>query len=405
MSPLLSVPVAWRALGNNRLRSVLTMLGVIIGVGAVIVMVAISAGARAQIEERIATLGENIILVTPGSQASGAVRAGSGSAQSLTVEDGIALETDCPSLSASSPILEKTLQVIARNQNWYTRVQGVSPSYLEIRAWPLSAGEALNDQQLKGAAKVCLLGATVAEKLFNYEDPEGDFVRIAGVPLKVIGVLSRKGQSARGTDQDDVVLVPVTTQLQRLYKKNRLTSIIAMARDGSALHSAEEEVTGLLRQRHKIGNPEDDDFTVRSQEEIVEAATATSRTLGALLASVAAVSLLVGGIGIMNIMLVSVTERTREIGIRRAVGARGFDILVQFLVEAMVLAFLGGLVGIALGVGGSHALANVEGWPVLISATSILLAFLFAGAVGVFFGFYPAYKAAELETIDALRYE
>ncbi|HKA37824.1 MAG TPA: ABC transporter permease [Thermoanaerobaculia bacterium] len=405
MSPFLSVPIAWRALGSNRLRSTLTMLGVIIGVGAVIVMVAIGSGARAQIEERIATLGENIVLVTPGSQASGGVRAGTGSAQSLTVEDGEALLTDCPSLSASSPVLEKTLQVIARNQNWYTHVQGVSASYLEIRSWPLEAGESFNEQHLKGSAKVCLLGATVVEKLFGSDDPEGDYVRIAGVPLKVIGVLSRKGQSARGADQDDVVLVPVTTQLQRLYKKNRLTSIIAVARDGTALRAAEEEVAGLLRQRHKIGNPEEDDFTVRSQEEIVAAATATSRTLGALLASVAAVSLLVGGIGIMNIMLVSVTERTREIGIRRAVGARGLDILVQFLVEALVLAFLGGLVGVALGIGGSHALASAEGWPVLISAPSILLAFLFAGAVGIFFGFYPAYKAAELETIDALRYE
>ncbi|HKF41571.1 MAG TPA: ABC transporter permease [Thermoanaerobaculia bacterium] len=405
MSPFLSIPIAWRALGSNRLRSTLTMLGVIIGVGAVILMVAISAGARAQIEERIATLGDNIVLVTPGSQNSGGVRAGTGSAQSLTVEDGEALQKDCPSLSASSPVLEKTLQVIARNQNWYTRVQGVSVSYMEIRSWPLDAGEPFNEQHVKGAGKVCLLGATVVEKLFGTDDPEGDYVRIAGVPLKVIGVLSRKGQSARGSDQDDVVLVPVTTQLQRLYKKNRLTSIIASARDATALHAAEEEVAGLLRQRHKIGNPEEDDFTVRGQEEIVAAATATSRTLGALLASVAAVSLLVGGIGIMNIMLVSVTERTREIGIRRAVGARGVDILVQFLVEAVVLAILGGIVGIALGIGGSHAVADAEGWPVLISAPSIVLAFLFAGAVGVFFGFYPAYKAAGLETIDALRYE
>jgi len=405
MTPFVSVPVAWRALGSNRLRTALTMLGVIIGVSAVIMMVAIGSGARAQIEERIATLGDNIVLVTPGSQATGGVRAGTGSAQSLTVEDGEALQTECPSLSASSPILEKTLQVIARNQNWYTHVQGVSASYLEIRSWPLDGGEFFNEQHIKGAAKVCVLGRTVVEKLFLVDDPEGEFIRIAGVPLKVIGVLSRKGQSARGTDQDDVVLVPVTTQLQRLYKKNRLTSIIAVARDAGALHAAEEEVTGLLRQRHKIGDPEEDDFTVRSQEEIVAAATSTSRTLGALLASVAAVSLLVGGIGIMNIMLVSVTERTREIGIRRAVGARSLDILVQFLVEALVLAFLGGLVGIALGVGGSHALARAEGWPVLVSPMSILLTFLFAGAIGIFFGLYPAYKAAGLEAIDALRYE
>ena len=267
MSPFVSVPVAWRALGSNRLRTTLTMLGVIIGVSAVIMMVAIGSGARAQIEERIATLGDNIVLVTPGSQATGGVRAGTGSAQSLTVEDGEALQTECPSLSASSPILEKTLQVIARNQNWYTHVQGVSASYLEIRSWPLDGGEFFNEQHTKGAAKVCVLGRTVVEKLFLVDDPEGEFIRIAGVPLKVIGVLSRKGQSARGTDQDDVVLVPVTTQLQRLYKKNRLTSIIAVARDAGALHAAEEEVTGLLRQRHKIGDPEEDDFTVRSQED------------------------------------------------------------------------------------------------------------------------------------------
>jgi putative ABC transport system permease protein len=381
------------------------MLGVIIGVGAVIVMVAIGAGARAQIEARIATLGENILLVTPGSQASGGVRSGSGSAQSLTVDDAVSLQTECPSVASASPVLEKTLQVVARNQNWYTRVDGVAASFLEIRSWPLAQGEFFNEQHLKGAAKVCVLGATVVEKLFGGDDPVGQFVRIAGVPLEVSGVLSRKGQSARGADQDDVVLVPVTTQLKRLYKKDRLNSIIAVARDGGALHAAEEEMSDLLRQRHKIGNPEDDDFTVRSQEEIVAAATATSRTLGILLASVAAVSLLVGGIGIMNIMLVSVTERTREIGIRRSVGARSLDILAQFLVEAVVLAFLGGLAGIALGIGGSHAVARIEDWPVLISFPSILLAFLFAGAVGVFFGFYPACKAAELETIDALRYE
>jgi len=405
MSPLLSVPIAWHALLRNRLRSGLTMLGVIIGVGAVIVMVAIGAGARAQIEARIATLGENILLVTPGSQASGGVRSGSGSAQSLTVEDAVSLQTECPSVAFASPVLEKTLQVVARNQNWYTHVDGVEASFLEIRSWPLAQGEFFNEQHLKGAAKVCVLGATVVEKLFGGDDPVGQFVRITGVPLEVSGVLSRKGQSARGADQDDVVLVPVTTQLKRLYKKDRLSSIIAVARDGGALHAAEEEMSDLLRQRHKIGNPEDDDFTVRSQEEIVAAATATSRTLGILLASVAAVSLLVGGIGIMNIMLVSVTERTREIGIRRSVGARSLDILAQFLVEAVVLAFLGGFAGIALGIGGSHAVARIEDWPVLISFPSILLAFLFAGAVGVFFGFYPACKAAELETIDALRYE
>jgi putative ABC transport system permease protein len=405
MSPLASVPIAWRALVGNRLRSALTMLGMIIGVAAVIVMVAIGTGARSQIESRIATLGLNIILVTPGSQSSGGVRSGSGSAQSLTVEDAEAIETECPSVGAVSPVLEKTLQVIAKNQNWYTRVEGVTASYLDIRSWPLAGGEFFNEQHLKWAAKVCVLGATVAEKLFGGDNPTGEFVRITGVPLEVIGILSRKGQSARGTDQDDVVLVPVTTQLKRLYKKDRLTSIITVARDASSLHAAEGQINDLLRQRHKIGNPEDDDFTVRSQEEIVAAATATSRTLGALLASVAAVSLLVGGIGIMNIMLVSVTERTREIGIRRAVGARAFDILVQFLVEAVVLAFLGGLVGVAVGVGGSRTVARVEGWPVLVSFASILLAFLFAGAVGVFFGFDPAYKAAALETIDALRYE
>jgi len=405
MNPFTSLPVACRALFRNRLRTVLTMLGVIIGVGAVIVMVAIGSGARAQIEARIATLGENIILVTPGSQASGGVRSGSGSAQSLTVEDAISLQAECASVNSVSPVLEKTLQVVASNQNWYTHVQGVASTYLEIRSWPLAEGEFFSDQHQKAAAKVCVLGATVIEKLFGGENPIGEIVRITGVPVEVIGVLSRKGQSARGTDQDDVVLVPVTTQLKRLYKKDRLTSIIAVARDAGGLNAAEEEITDLLRQRHKIGNPEDDDFTVRSQEEIVAAATATSRTLGALLASVAAVSLLVGGIGIMNIMLVSVTERTREIGIRRAVGARSFDILVQFLVEAIVLAFLGGLAGIALGVGGSHAVASAEGWPVLVSPTSILLAFLFAGLVGVFFGFYPAYKAAVLQTIDALRYE
>jgi putative ABC transport system permease protein len=405
MNPLASVPVAWNALLRNRLRTFLTMLGVIIGVGAVIVMVSIGAGAREEIESRLATLGQNVVLVTPGTQVSGGARSGSGTAQSLTVEDAAAIQAECPSVAAVSPVLEKTLQVVARNQNWYTQVGGVATSYLEIRSWPMASGDFFNEQHVKGAAKVCVLGATVVEKLFGSEAPIGETIRINKVPAEILGVLSRKGQSARGRDQDDVVLVPVTTQLQRLYRKNRLTSIIATARSLPELDTAEEEIANLLRQRHKIGSPEEDDFTVRSQEEIAAAATETSRTLAALLASVAAVSLAVGGIGIMNIMLVSVTERTREIGIRRAVGARSFDILVQFLVEAVVLAATGGVIGVALGIGGTRVIADVQGWSVLVSLSSVLLALLCAGLVGVAFGFYPAYKAAALEPIDALRYE
>jgi len=397
--------IALRALFRNQLRTLLTMLGIVIGVGAVLVMVSIGGGARQQVEERIASLGQNVVVIFPGSQTSTGVRSGSGTSQSLTLDDVDAIRQECPSVQNVSPVARRNFQVVAGNQNWFTYVEGVGTEYIDIRTWPLARGEPFTDANMKSAAKVCVLGATVAEKLFGSEDPIGETVRIQNVPLQVVGILTRKGQSVKGQDQDDVVLVPVTTHIQRLYRRGRMTSVIASARTAEDIDDAQEEITALLRQRHKIGNPEDDDFTVRNQEEIAEAATATSRVLTALLASVAGVSLVVGGIGIMNIMLVSVTERTREIGLRLAVGAKARDILMQFLVEAVVLSSLGGLIGIAIGLAASQVLASWRGWSVLLSVPAVVLAVLFAGAVGVFFGFYPAYKASRLEPIDALRYE
>ena len=402
---LVTPAVALSALLRNRFRTFLTMLGIIIGVAAVIVMVSIGGGARRQVESQIASLGQNVLIVFPGSTTASGVRSGSGTSQSLVPEDADAITDECGAIEFASPVYRRNFQIVAGNQNWFTYVEGVGLDYLTIRSWPLESGEFFNAQLLKSAAKVCVLGQTVSEQLFGSERPLGETARIQNVPFVVIGVLVRKGQSVKGQDQDDVVLVPSTTHLQRLYRKGRLYSIIAASRSSTQLGLAQEEVSNLLRQRHRISNPADDDFTVRNQQEIAEAATATARVMTLLLASIASVSLLVGGIGIMNIMLVSVTERTREIGIRRAVGARSGDILLQFLVEAVVVSCAGGVIGVAGGVAAARAVAAYQGWAVLISSTAILTAFLFSGAVGVFFGFYPAFKAAGLDPLDALRYE
>jgi len=350
-------------------------------------------------------MGQNVLVVFPGSQTSSGVRSGSGTSQSLIPEDVQAIMDECPTVEYASPVYRRNFQIVAGNQNWFTYVEGVGPDYPTIRSWPLQSGDFFNDQQIKSAAKVCVLGQTVAQQLFASENPIGESVRILNVPFGVIGVLTVKGQSVKGQDQDDVILVPSTTHLQRLYRKGRLYSIIAMATSSNQLGLAQQQVADLLRQRHRISNPSEDDFTVRNQQEIAETATATARIMTVLLASIASVSLVVGGIGIMNIMLVSVTERTREIGIRRAVGATKNDILFQFLVEAIVVSSAGGLVGILVGVASTEIVASSQSWPILISSSSILVAFLFAGAVGVFFGFYPAFKAAALSPIDSLRYE
>ena len=397
--------VALRSLGRNKMRSFLTMLGIIIGVGAVIAMMAIGQGAQYNIEQQIATLGTNVLLIFPGSSNQGGVRGGMGSMTSLTADDLEAIKTQCPAVSVASPVIRTGGQVVFGEQNWGTSIMGSNPEYFTIRSWPLALGQYFTEADVRGATKVCVLGQTVADNLFKGGSAVGSVIRVKKMPFRVVGVLSPKGQSAQGSDQDDIVVAPYTTVQKKLMGVTFLGSIMLSAMSDQAMTDAQNEITELLRVRHKIQPWEDADFTVRSQTEIASAAEATTRVLTILLASIASISLLVGGIGIMNIMLVSVTERTREIGIRMSIGARGRDILFQFLVEAVVLSMAGGLIGVLLGIGSSLLISNLAGWPTLVSTSSIGLAFLFSAAVGIFFGFYPARKAAQLNPIDALRYE
>ena len=399
------IRIAFRALKRNKMRTVLTMLGIIIGVGAVIAMVAIGRGAKAQVEARIAALGQNVLMIFSGSVNRNGVGSGFGGAGTLTVEDSVAIQAEVPGIAGVSPEVRTGGQLMAGNNNWSTQVMGASPDYLLIRQWDLADGSMFSETDVRSAAKVCLLGKTTAEKLFPDMDPMGQILRIKHVPVKVIGMLRPKGFSMQGSDQDDTVIVPYTTAMKRLAGATTLRSIIVSAESPDQMTIVQEGVTQLLRQRHRIQNGQDDDFIVRNQQEISEAASATTETMTWLLFSVALVALLVGGIGIMNIMLVSVTERTREIGIRMAVGAKGHDILLQFLVEAVTLSSIGGLLGIALGWSGAKILSAVKSWPTLISGDSVILAFVFSAAVGIFFGFYPARKASQLDPIDALRYE
>jgi putative ABC transport system permease protein len=399
------LPIAWRALKRNKLRSALTMLGIIIGVGAVIAMTSIGSGAKAQVQAQIASLGQNVLLVWPGSVTQSGVRTGWGSSSALTLDDVAAIQRECPAIDKISPGRNTSTQIVAGNQNWFTQLQGVGVDHLEIRDWPLAEGSFFTDQDVRAAAKVAVIGGTIADQLFGGTDPIGQVIRIKKVPFLVVGVLSRKGQNVMGQDQDDTVLVPYTTAMKRITGSDRLGSITMTAVNADMLEEAQRQVEALLRQRHRIQPDMPDDFTVRNQTEIAEAATATARIMTVLLGSIASVSLIVGGIGIMNIMLVSVTERTREIGIRMAIGAMGRDILVQFLVEAVVLSVIGGIIGIGIGVGTAAVVSKVTGWPTLISYGAVALSFLFAAAVGILFGFYPARKAANLDPIEALRYE
>ena len=396
---------AFRALRRNKMRSFLTMLGIIIGVAAVIAMLAIGQGAEFSVQQQISALGTNVLIVLPGSQNTGGLRQGAGTMTTLTEEDALAIQRECPSVSLISPGTRSGGQVIAGNLNWATGIEGTGPDYLEIRKWGIAYGEFYTDQDVKGAAKVCVLGRTVADNLFPESSPVGQSIRIRNVPFKVIGVLTKKGQNAMGQDQDDVILAPYTTVTRRLTWYPYLRQILVSASSPSNIPVAQREITDVLRMRHKIPQYEPDDFTIRNQADLATAATATTEILTVLLASIASVSLLVGGIGIMNIMLVSVTERTREIGIRMSVGARGRDILTQFLIEALVLSLLGGITGIILGVAGSSAISTFAKWPTIITVFSIFLSFGFSIAIGIFFGFYPARKAALLNPIDALRYE
>ena len=405
MKRLATLRIALRALRRNKLRTLLTMLGIIIGVAAVIAMVSIGNGAKAQVEERIANLGENVILILSGNTSRAGVRSGLGGSPTLTIEDAEAIEREVAGVSAISPEVRTSTQVISGNQNWNTTVLGESPDYLDIRQWRLADGAVFAEQDIRGANKVALIGSTIADQLFGEEDPLGQVIRIKHAPFVVVGLLVTKGLSVTGSDQDDVVIIPYTSAMKRLTGATTMRAINVQVESPEIIEQVQQEITDLLRQRHRIQEDRDDDFVVRNQQEIAEAATATSRTMTVLLGAIASVSLMVGGIGIMNIMLVSVTERTREIGIRMAVGARGRDILRQFLIEAITLSSIGGLLGVGLGVAVSRILSALAEWPTLTSPESVVIAFVVSAAIGVFFGYYPARKAANLDPIDALRYE
>jgi putative ABC transport system permease protein len=403
---------AVRALRANLLRSVLTMLGIVIGVAAVIAMVAIGSGAQTQVDDQIRSLGSNLLLVQPGSLKQGAVRLGAGSRQSLTEDDATAIAAEVAGVLTAAPTVAGNAHLVHGNLNWSSLVGGVTPDYLIARDWSVAEGRGFTSEEMTVAAKVALLGATVVNELFPDEQPLGQVVRIANVPFTVIGVLGEKGQaSASGRDQDDVALIPLTSAKLRVLgarsqvSRRAVDFIMVKVTSTLAMASAQQQIETLLRQRHRIRTDADDDFLVREPAAAMEAQAAAARTLTLFLAAVASVSLVVGGISIMNIMLVSVTERTREIGLRQAVGAQRGDIRNQFLIEAVMLCLLGGLTGIALGIGAAIAIAELVGWPIFVSPAAIVVAFGFAGAVGVFFGFYPAHKASRLDPIEALRFE
>jgi putative ABC transport system permease protein len=401
----MTLRIALRALMRNKLRAFLTMLGIIIGVGAVIAMVAIGEGAKATIRSQIASLGTNVLIILPGTSLQGGVRTGSGGVNTLVDGDAKAMMRELPAVAFASPALRRPEQVVAGNLNWLTLTQGVAPEFQQIRDWQIAEGRFLHDGDVESAAKVAVVGETVVNQLFGNDDPIDAVIRIRNIPFRVVGVLAPKGQTSQGTDQDDTIIIPYTTMQKRLMRITFVQSIVASAINAERLPEAQAQITALLRQRHRIGPDREDDFYIRNLSDIAEAASTSARVMAVLLGTVASISLLVGGIGIMNIMLVSVTERTREIGIRMAVGARSKDIMLQFLVEAVVMAATGGCIGILLGIGSSEILNDWAQWPTHISASIIAVAFFFSGAVGVFFGFYPAKKAASLDPIDALRYE
>ena len=387
------------------MRSVLTALGIIIGVAAVIAMVGIGNGAKAQVEAQIASLGQNVILIFSGSTTASGIRTGWGGAGTLKIEDAEAIRREVPSITAVSEEVASTTQVAAGNQNWFTRIYGESADYFDLRQWPLADGAPFTPQDVRSANKVCVIGRTTASQIYGSDDPVGQILRIKNVPFTITGVLVAKGLTTQGVDQDDVVVMPYTSAMKRVVGGTTLRNINVQIGDARQIEGAQQQIIALLRQRHNIRPGRDDDFTVRNQQEIAEAATATSRVMTLLLGAIAGVSLVVGGIGIMNIMLVSVTERTREIGVRLAVGAHGRDILTQFLIEAVSLSSVGGLIGIIFGIGASKLLSIYAHWPTLISIGSIALSVFVSAGVGVFFGFYPAREAARLDPIEALRYE
>ena len=408
INPLDGVRIALGALKVNVLRALLTMLGIMIGVGAVIIMVAVGAGAREMIGEQIRSIGSNLILVIPGATVQSGARLGSGSVHTLKSTDAEAIVRECPAVKLAAPNWGEVTQVVYGNRNWRTRVTGTWDSSFEIREWPIMSGRLFTHEEDKLASKVAVLGRTVVENLFGDTYPVGKMIRIQSVPFTVIGVLDRKGQSPRGDDQDDAVFVPLKTAQYRLFGTpfpDEIQVIVIQAKDLALIPDAQKQVDELLTRRHKIGRNQEKDFTIRNLTEVLETAQKSLNIMTTLLGAIAAISLLVGGIGIMNIMLVSVTERTREIGIRMAVGAKSADILSQFLIEGVVLSVSGGLIGAVLGIIGALIFAHSSGWPALVDVTTICVAILFSGAVGVFFGFYPAFKASRLHPIEALRHE
>lgn len=405
-----SLKIAYQALLTNKVRAALTMLGVIIGVAAVIATVAVGSGATARIAQQIASLGSNLIIVLPGSITTSGIRLGSGNALTLTEDDARAIAAQCPAVALAAPVVRRGEQVIAGNNNWATTIQGVTPDFLTARDLTLDHGGPFTVQDVESANKVALLGKTVVDNLFAGGDPVGQTIRIRNVPFTVVGVLTFKGQSPTGQDQDDVILIPLSTAKKKVLGVSQANagavgSIMVQATGSDAIEAAQDQIHSLLRQRHHLQAAEDDDFTIRNLQEIFAAQETSARVMAVLLAIIASVSLIVGGIGIMNIMLVSVTERTREIGLRQAVGARTGDILLQFLVEAVAISLLGGILGIGLGLAVSIIISHVAHWSTVVSLGSIVLAFAFSGLVGIFFGYYPARKAAFLDPIEALRYE
>jgi putative ABC transport system permease protein len=401
--------IAFRALQVNKVRSSLTMLGIVIGVAAVIATISVGSGATQRIQQQIASIGSNMIMVLPGSMTSSGIRLGSGFAVTLSESDAQELPLQCPDIAIATPLVRGSAQVVYGDSNWATQVLGTTPSYLTLRDLSVAQGSPFTQQDVEGATKVALLGQTVVDNLFGGLEPVGQSIRIKHVPFTVAGVLARKGQSPMGQDQDDIILVPISTAKRKVigarHGADAVDSIMVQAQSDAQIKAAQDEATALLRQRHRLQLNEDDDFTVRNMEEIFAAQEASSRVMSLMLAAVASVSLVVGGIGIMNIMLVSVRERTREIGLRQAVGAKTRDILNQFLVEAATLSLAGGIAGILVGVAASMLISRFAGWQTVVGPAAVLLAVLFSALVGISFGYYPARKAAYLDPIEALRFE
>lgn len=406
MSALRLIILAIKAIGRNKFRMFLTMLGIIIGVGSVITMLAIGQGSKQSIQKEIGKMGSNMLMVHASSNRFGPVRGGAGSAQSLTIDDVEAISNNCKFVKAVSAQVSGNGQAIAKSNNWSTQMHGVGVEYFEIRELTVESGEIFTEKDIKSASKVCLLGKTVIQNLFpDGGDPVGQSIRFKNVPFKVIGVLSSKGQTTFGQDQDDIIIAPYTTVQKRVQGSTRISTIYASAISEKDADAAKAEIEAVMRIQHKISENGEDDFTVRSQQELLTTISSTSRLLTVLLASIAGISLFVGGIGIMNIMYVSVTERTREIGLRMAVGARGIDIMMQFLIEAVIVSVTGGVFGLLLGLGASFGVAQILKWPVFVTPQSIILSSLVCAVTGIFFGWYPAIKASKLDPIEALRYE